>query len=122
VADSILVSGLRINARIGVTAEERAVLQPLEIDVEMVLDRKMVASDDLSATIDYTLVEQIARSILSEPVKLLETVAVRLADSVAKSSASERLRRVEVKVAKLAPPIETTLKSASVKVVRDLHP
>ena len=99
----ICISGLKIQANIGVPHEERAVVQELEIDLRI---HSSVAFDQmedyLSNTIDYARVCQRVANIASEkPRKLIET----LADEVAARILAEfDALRVEVELRKFILP------------------
>ena len=52
--DRMLVPGIRLEARVGVGEEERAVPQEITVDVELTLDLSRAgATDDIDATVDY---------------------------------------------------------------------
>ncbi len=113
----ILVEGIRLLARHGVTVEERSRVQPFEIDLVLELAGDRAATtDDLSDTVDYgeavglavegvegtehQLVESLARSI---QVRLMERFA-------------GRLESARVTVRKLKPPVPFHVRSVGVTV------
>ena len=79
--DSIFIEGMRVAARIGVTAEERGTPQALRFDLELRCDlRRAGESDDLNDTIDYGAVyQQVVNVVESRPCALLENLAARVA-------------------------------------------
>ena len=116
-ADSITLKGLRIPARHGVTAEERAAGQAFVVDVTAWLDLAPAGrTDDLSETLDYGLVaEAIHRRVSDEQWNLIETVAERVADLVLENP---RVTRVEVTVHKPEAPIGVPFEDVAVTIVR----
>ncbi len=113
--DRILLRGIRVGARHGVSDEERTREQQFEIDLECSTDAGAAArTDDLSATIDYARLRAAAVSaITGSSYRLLETVAERVAQAIL---AELRPRWVRVRITKLAP--EGLGIPASVEIVR----
>lgn len=112
VATKIFVSGLKVEAQVGVYAHERGRTQPLILDVE--LDAATASPTQLSDTVNYELVSDAARALAaSGHVGLVETFA----EAVARAClADPRVTRVRVRVDKpqaLAPHAA----SAGVEVV-----
>lgn len=112
VATKIFVSGLRIDAQIGVYAHERGRTQPLILDVE--LDAAIAGPTHLAETVNYELVAEAARSLAaSGHIGLVETFA----EEVARACLGDpRVSRARVRVDKpqaLAPHAA----SAGVEVV-----
>ena len=101
--DSILLSGLKVAAWIGVPAEERAEPQVLSISVEMVPARALPdLGDSLEHTVDYALVAaEVRRLAASQKRRLLETLAEDLAVALLERFP---LRRVSVEVRKFVLP------------------
>lgn len=79
--DTIFISGLKVDAVIGVFDWEKEIKQPLLFDLEMAWDIKPAAlTDDLEKTLDYAQVSvDIEQFTLQKPVDLLETLAENLA-------------------------------------------
>ncbi len=116
--ERIELRGLRVLGRCGAGAAERAVPQPLEIDLDLVADlAAAAASDDLVDTVDYGRVgDVVARVVADHAVTLLEHLAQRIADAVFADDG--RIEAVEVVVRKLRPPVAHDLASAGVRLVR----
>lgn len=75
---SVFVRGLRVEAGIGIHDHEQGRLQPLMIDVVLVLEPRPVVR--LGDTVNYETVAEAARAIAAEGhVGLVETFAERLA-------------------------------------------
>jgi dihydroneopterin aldolase len=98
----IFVTGLKIEAEIGVYASEQGHSQPLIIDVE--LDAPFVGAERLDDTINYETIAEAARQIAgSGHIALVETFAERLAAACLDDPRVTRARvRVEKPLA-LAP-------------------
>lgn len=115
--DRIFVRDLKVEAKVGVTAEERAAPQTLTINIEIATDlRGAGSSDDISETIDYGEVAMAAAELArSSEVRLLETLAERIAAQI---SATERVQMVTVEIAKDVPPIPERLRDVGVRIER----
>lgn len=110
--------GLRVLARCGVSLDERAHPQPLEIDLDLVCDLSAAeVSDELADTVDYAAVcELVDRISQGEPVALLEYLASHVADALL--SFDQRVEQVVVAVRKLRPPVPHDLATAGVRIER----
>lgn len=102
-ATKVFVSGLRLDAQIGVHRHEQGRSQPLVVDVE--LDAPGAAgAERLADTVNYEMVVKAARAVADEGhVLLVEAFAERLARACL---ADPRVTRVRVRVEKplaLAP-------------------
>ncbi|ANI80210.1 dihydroneopterin aldolase [Sphingobium sp. EP60837] len=75
---AIRIDDLTVDARIGVYAHEVGRTQPLVLTIW--LEVTPAATDDLSATIDYCEIRDIAIEIGRSPLKLIETFADRMAE------------------------------------------
>jgi dihydroneopterin aldolase len=101
VDDVISVEGLKVDARIGVYPFEAEIRQRLLIDLRLRTDIAPAASsDDVSKTIDYDAVAEIARSTAREQHhRLIETVAEKIAARILDRWRGQ-VRQVSVRVAK----------------------
>jgi dihydroneopterin aldolase len=115
--DTILLQGMRFEGVHGVSDEERALPQPLEVDLEVGLDLSAAAaSDDLGDTLDYgELVEVCRQAVETGTQRLLEAVAGAIAEDVTRRPG---VRSVTVRVRKLAVPIDADLDHAQVELRR----
>lgn len=97
--DRIRLSGIRVHARLGVTANERAAAQPLDVDVTIECDLSAASrSDEFAETIDYArLHARIVAAITGASYALLERLARAILDAV---FVEARVVRAEVTVAK----------------------
>jgi len=98
----VFVSGLKVQAQIGVHSHEFGRTQPLSVDVE--LDVPSAGTTRLSETLNYETILSAARAVAAEGhVKLVEDFAERLARACL---ADPRVTRARVRVEKplaLAP-------------------
>lgn len=115
--DRILLQGIRLEARLGVSEDERALPQELELDVEVEADLAAAgASDDLRDTLDYGQLVDLCREVVeARDHRLLESIASTVAGRVL---ASPRASGVTVRVRKLAVPIDADLDFAQVTIHR----
>jgi len=96
-SDRIFIKGLRVHARHGVMAHERAIGQVFAVDLELAVDLvKASRSDRLADTVNYgAVVEEAQRVFTDKPFKLIEAAAGALADAVlARFPAVESVRVV----------------------------
>jgi len=98
----VFVTGLKVEAEIGVYAHEKGKAQPLVVDVE--LDVPIAGATHLSETVNYEMIGEAARAIAAEGhIQLVEDFAERLARACL---ADSRVTRARVRVEKpqaLAP-------------------
>lgn len=115
--DRIELRGLHVRAVVGVLPHERLAPQPLEIDLDLVVDLTLAgASDALADTVDYGEVcEVVRRTVQSLEPLLLERLAVAAAEAVL--LLDDRIRSVTFAVRKTAPPV-ASLASSGVRVTR----
>lgn len=94
--DKVILSGARVEARIGVTEEERARPQELVVDVEMEADtREAARTGDVRCSVDYAAVwRRLAAVARRQPYALVETLAARIAEDVLQEPLVEAVRVV----------------------------
>jgi dihydroneopterin aldolase len=101
-ASKVFVTGLKVQAQIGVYRHEIGRVQPLIVDVE--LDVPTNPSDRLAETVNYETILQAAQQLAGEGhIDLVETFAHRLA---VRCLADPRVSRARVRIEKplaLAP-------------------
>ena len=116
-ADQIELRGLVASGYCGVLQEEQSRAQPLEVDLDVVLDLSRAGeSDALDATVDYgVLCAMVERIITTERFALLERLAERIAEV---SLADERVDEVTVSVRKLLPPVPQQLATSGGRITR----
>lgn len=117
--DRILLEGMVFHGRHGTLSAERELGQPFVVDVELRLDlRPAGLSDDLTKTVDYGEVHNLAKQVVEgEPVNLTETVAERVASAVLEEHPLVDYVRVKVK----KPNVRlggTVLDGSAVEIVR----
>jgi dihydroneopterin aldolase len=100
--DTIFISELRIETRIGIYAQELQVPQTVQLDLEIGLHGKhAAASNRIEDTIDYAKVVAAIKKLFAEQhFSLLEQAAESIADMVIKDFKAPWLR---INIAKLAP-------------------
>lgn len=97
--DRIVIPGLPLRARVGVTDAERASAQEIVLHVEMRLDLSGAgAHDDLARTIDYDAVcERLGSVVRATEFRLIETIAETCARDLLAGFPSIDEARVEVR-------------------------
>jgi dihydroneopterin aldolase len=115
--DRIELRGLVASGHCGALAEEQQRAQPIEIDLDVLVDlTKAGATDDLDDTVDYGAVcEIVERVVTTERFRLLERLAERLAEVVL---SDDRVTEVVVSVRKLRPPVAQMLRTSGVTIAR----
>jgi FolB domain-containing protein len=107
------VEGLMVNARCGVTEEERATTQLLRVDLSYLYDAE--EGDELSKTVDYgRIIEGVGALLEKEEFKLLETGVCMVGGYIMGGFSS--LREVTVAVTKLNVPTHREVSGVSVEV------
>ena len=115
--DRIVLHAMRFDGRHGLTAAERSMPQPFEVDVELVTNLQPAGvDDDIGKTADYSRVYAICR-------ELVEATSFRLLEAIAEGIAHEVLAtlpvaEVGVRVRKLRPPLPGPVGYAGVEVWR----
>jgi FolB domain-containing protein len=115
--DRLVISGLHLKARVGVTEEERSSPQGIVVDVTVTTNLAPAGmSDDLEDTIDYArLITDVAEVVEQGEAKLLEALAHRIA---ARVEEIKDATGVTVEVRKEIVPIEENVDQVSVRIER----
>ena len=115
--DRIEVRGLVVTTLVGVLPHERALAQPIQIDLDLHVSlRDAGRSDDLADTADYgDVAERVAGVVREAKDVLLERLADRVADEVL---SIDRVEAVDVTITKLRPPIPEHVTSTAVRIRR----
>jgi 7,8-dihydroneopterin aldolase/epimerase/oxygenase len=117
-SDRIYLHEMIFTGHHGVTDDERAEAQQIEVDLDVVLDLGPAGrSDELAQTVDYGDLFVLCRSIVEErSFHLLEGIAEAIAsDILARFAAVEQ---VNVRVKKPGLPIEGQVEHAGVSIER----
>ena len=117
-SDLVFLEGMRFYAFHGNNPEERALGQPIVVDLEVKMDLlKAGISDYLSDTVSYSALYKVVKSeIEASPKSLLEAVSNSIAQRILDSFSVEEVR---VKVKKISPPIKgAILNGAGVEIIR----
>jgi dihydroneopterin aldolase len=116
-ADRIALTGLRVRGFHGVFDHERRDGQDFVVDITLWLDLSAaVATDDLTTTVHYGELAQLAADIVAgPPMDLIEAVAGRIADQV---MAIYPVHAVEVTLHKPSAPIPLEFLDVSVTIRR----
>jgi dihydroneopterin aldolase len=117
--DRIMLSSMRFEGVLGVSEEERAFPQMLEVDLDLEADlAAAAASDALADSVDYgPLVELTGQVVEGSSFKLLEGLAGALVGGVL--AADPRIAAATVRVRKLAVPMDVSMDHAAVELRRE---
>jgi len=118
VSDTVYLRNMEFEGSHGVSDDERADPQVIEMDVEYSLDlREAGTHDDLAATVSYSDVFELCRRQVEESsYHLLEAIAEHTATDIL--ATFDRIQAVTVWVRKPGVPIDGVLDHAGVKVER----
>ncbi len=96
--DNIVIRDLEVEARVGVTEQERAQPQRLLVSVELDLDlREAGRSDNVAKTADYAMLADLIRQMATKkPHNLVESIAEELADAILQQKLAQAVT-IEVK-------------------------
>lgn len=117
-SDQIVLRAMEFEGRHGVSQEERADPQVIELDVELELDlRPAGTSDDLAKTVNYADIFELCRAQVEDhSYQLLEAIGEAVARDVLAHDA--RIEHVAVTVRKPGVPIDGVLDYAAVRLER----
>lgn len=117
--DKLIINGLEIWARIGVTAAEREVGQWLVANVEVGCDLAPAgASDDLNDTLSYAEIAQTVHEIGSTTTcQLLEYMAAQMCHTLLTKFPTAT--SVRLQLVKRPPPVGIAIASAGVELYRE---
>jgi dihydroneopterin aldolase len=117
-SDQVFLRGMEFEGRHGVSDEERADPQVIELDIDLDLDlRPAGTTDDLDKTANYARVFEICRAQVEEhSYRLLEALGEQIAANVLAAFAA--VERVTVTVRKPGVPIDGVLDHAGVRLER----
>jgi 7,8-dihydroneopterin aldolase/epimerase/oxygenase len=115
--DRIALRGMEFRGRHGVSVEERAEAQPIEVDLVVRLDLSRPGrSDELADTVNYASLFELASEIVEwRSFKLLEALASAIADAVL---AAHPVDDVEVRVRKPKAPLPGAFDVVEVRIRR----
>ena len=115
-SDVILLEGIQIPLRLGVTAAERRIRRPVRLDLEVYRDlRAAGVSDRIGQTIHYKQIYEVAEEVASkQDHRLVEALGDRIAKALLERFDVER---VTVTVRK-PTPISGVLEHCGVRISR----
>lgn len=111
----VFVRDLRLDALIGVYAEEKAEVQPVVINIDLTVKENLTTSeDDLTNVVCYETVVNKVKAILAQGhINLVETLAERVATRCLED---QRVEAARVRIEKLNPIAEAA--SVGVEIER----
>ena len=112
---TIAVEGIKLYAHHGCLNEEGLIGGHYQIDVYMQTDFTEAAiTDDLSKTVDYCAVYEIAKKEMAIRAKLIEQVAARIHTAILKDFAM--VQKAKVRVTKFSPPMNGHVEKVYVEI------
>ncbi len=115
--DRVILSGIRVRMRVGVTPAERRVPQDCVVDVELDRDlSRAMQTDELHDSLDYARVFEIVLGLAREgEFALLEGFAGALEKELRRAIAFDDLT---IRVRKSKPPLAGSLDFAGIEIHR----
>lgn len=113
----IKVENIRVFANHGCLNEETKIGSDYRVDLEVKADlKKSAVSDELKDTVDYVFLNNIVRQEMSQPSKLLETVAQRILTRI--FNEDQLISKATVAVSKINPPIGGDVEMVTIKMTK----
>ena len=118
--DRLSLTGMRLEGRHGALEGEQEQPQPFEVDVVLHADLSLAAEgDELSATVDYRAIVELARAVIEGPsVTIIETLAGDLARDILAATPESLVDAVEVSVRKLEASLDVQFESIEASLLR----
>lgn len=113
---TISLKGLRFFAYHGYHEEESIVGNSFEVEVAITYKAESIISS-IHQTINYVQVYEQVKAVMSQPQKLLETVAMLLAENLHKEFRS--IQKVVISITKLTAPISNFTGSVGVSYTKE---
>lgn len=111
----IKVENIRVFAHHGCLKEETKIGSDYRVDLKVKADlQPSAASDKLSETVDYVLLNRIVKEEMQVPTYLLETVAKRILTRIFQED--KLVEKATVWVSKLNPPIGGDVEMVTIKM------
>lgn len=111
----INIEGIKLYAYHGCLNEEAKIGGNYTVDVFMDTDFSEASkSDDLTQTIDYCAIYEIAKTEMAIRSKLIEQVGQRIFDKI--KSEFHSVISLRVKITKLVPPMNGDVESVSIEI------
>lgn len=118
--DRLGLFNMRFEGRHGAVEGEQDEPQPFEVDVILHADLSLAAEgDELSATVDYRTIAELARAVVEGPsVTLIETLAGDIARDVLDATDPALVDAVEVTVRKPQAVLDVELETVEASLLR----
>lgn len=118
VLGTIKVENIRIFSYHGCLSEETKIGSDYRVDLKVKAQLvPSAATDKLSDTVDYVLLNRIVKEEMAKPSHLLETVAKRILNRIFSEDAM--VQKATVWVSKLNPPIGGDVEMVTIKMVEN---
>jgi dihydroneopterin aldolase len=119
--DRLSLVDMRFQGRHGAVEGEQEEPQPFEVDVILHADLSLAADgDELSATVDYRSIAEIARLVVEGPsVTLIETLAGDIARDVLAATDPALVNAVEVNVRKPEAALDVEIETVEATLLRN---
>lgn len=111
----IYIKGVKFHAFIGVGDIERRVGNDYVVDLRLKYSiKKAMQTDEVADTLNYAEVFEVVKSVMQQPVKLLEHAAQNIV--LALKKAFPDIEAIDLKLTKLNPPMGADCYGAGVEI------
>ncbi len=112
----ISLRDIRVYAHHGCTVEEQKIGSEYLVDVEIKADlSEAMKQDDLSKTVDYSMIHDVVIEEMGISSRLLERVAARIGSQI--MNGSDLILEANITVRKLNPPVKGSVGESVVKLM-----
>ena len=109
------LEGVKFNAAIGFFEEERTFKNNFLVDVDVLFTQMDNSqTEDLSQTIDYSLLYEICKQEFAKESLLIETVAQQILDKIINDFSF--VEEAHVKIKKLNPPLKAQIEQSFIEL------
>lgn len=115
------LSGIRVEAFVGLGEQERSVSQPLGIEIAISFSTAGEIADRIEGTYDYSILDELVNESLEPRPRLLETLAERISKRIEDSDEHRIVREIAVSVTKLRPPMGLEMAGVTATLRRRLN-
>lgn len=110
----VRLTGLQFHAFHGLYEEEKKLGGDFEVNVSVRFEPTSPAVIDIRETIDYSVLYQVIKEVMSVPTPLIETLIIIMAKRIFETF--EIAKEAEIAVTKLNPPMITFQGSSTISI------
>jgi dihydroneopterin aldolase len=104
---TIALEGMKFQAPVGFYQEEKRLGNEIVVDLYVNVSKLRQRDDLLEHTLNYEVIFETVKEVLTRPANLLETVSRQIIEEVSRLHSA--IEAIEIRVAKLHPPVNGTV-------------